>query len=400
MRTTFSRIQQAIKQTKKKILISLVILALIVIGLILLAGEAIRPSLEKAIFYYRSDGKDSKLFYTKSNNRPEYLVAIPSEEGEPGKYKVPRHSYVSHNGSVLIYFEKIGQTPIEIDFEHKDLTVHRILYKPKYVNLKTGAIEEIDKQLDTSGLVFSPNDEKIAWVLSIKESTIQEIEFKGIKREVWISNIDGANARLLATLDEKVVSLARWENDYIYFLGVKGIGYYSLGRIDVKTGKVNYQRPKYCSEDLANCQNFEFSSSGELFIYEAGLEKEGKQIIELFVGSFDNKKSWQILTKNYISDRLWMPNEESIIYTEQITPPATALQEKIHLVDLKTNKDKEIYSGSYVSQLFPDSSGEYLYFIEKETDQKFNLVRLEMKTKKTEILESGEYNQMQIFSAN
>jgi len=393
------RIFEATKQTERKVLIGLFIAVLVVIVLILFVGNIItKPSLERAVFYYRADGKDSKLFYLNSGNSPQYLVSIPSEEGEPGKYKVPLHNYISHNGKVLVYFEKKGDVLLaSID---KDFTAYRIIYKPKYVDLKSRSVNDISQNIDAAGLVFSPDDKKIAWVLSVAESTIQELESAGRKREIWLSNVDGSSAKRLAILDDKVVLPQRWSGDYIYFRGVKGVGHYSLGRINVKTGQIKYVQPKYCSENLTNCQNFNFSSSGDLFIYEAGVSQDNKAAVELFVGDFSGKKSWQILAKNYISDRLWMPDEKSILYTEQEAVKGDGIREKIHLVNLETNKDQEIYSGSYVSQLVPDSSGDYLYFIEKETDQKFNLVKLNIKTKKSEILESGPYDQMQIFAAN
>ena len=395
------RIFETIKQTEKRVLIGLFIAVLVVIGLMLFVGKiATKPSLEGAVFYYRVDGKDSKLFYLNSGNSPQYLVSIPSEEGEPDKYKVPAHSYISHSGKVLVYLEKTGEVPVGMPAKEADFSVFRITYKPKYIDLKSHSVNDINQDIDASGLVFSPDDKNIAWVLSVAESTIQELESAGRKREVWVSNVDGSNAKRLATLDDKVVLLQRWFGSYIYFRGLKGVGYYSLGRINVKTGQVEYIRPKYCSEDLSNCQNFNFSPSGNLFIYEAGLSQDNKESIELFVGDFSGKKSWQILAKNYISDRLWMPDEKSIIYTEQEAIKGGGIREKIHLVNLETNRDQEIYSGNYVSQLVPDSSGNYLYFLEKETDEKFNLVELNIKTKKSEILESGPYNQMQIFSAN
>ena len=395
------RIFEVIKQTKKRVLMGLFITVLVVIVLILFVGNIItKPSLEGAVFYYKVDSKDSKLFYLDSGNKPQYLISIPSEEGEPGRYKAPVYSYISHNGKTLVYLEKAGEVPIDMSIEEVGFSAFRIIYKPKYVDLRSHSINDIDQNIGASGLVFSPDDKKIAWILSVEESIIQELESAGRRREVWLSSIDGGSAQRLATLDDKVVLLQKWVGDYIYFRGVKGAGYYSLGRINVKNGRVEYVRPKYCSEDLSNCQNFSFSSSGNLFIYEAGLLQDNEESIELFVGDFSGKKSWQILAKNYISDRLWMPNEKSIIYTEQEAVKGKGIREKIHLVNLETNKDQEIYSGSYVSQLVPDSSGDYLYFLEKETDEKFNLVELNIKTKKAEILESGPYSQMQIFSAN
>ncbi len=397
------KIIEATKQTKKRFLFGFGIFALIIVGLILLSGKVIKPPLQGGVFYYEGEGKDLKLFYTNAGNEPQYLITIPAEE-EAGKYKVPLHNYVTHNGNVLIYFEKTGQVPVQLTPGKEDFTANRIIYKPKYVDLKSGSIKDISQDIDAGSLVFSQDDKEIAWILNIKESTIEEIEKSGKKREVWLSNVDGGNARRLTTLDEKVILLQKWNNNYIYFRGIRGAGYYSLGSIDIRNGKVRYIQPKYCSEDLSNCQNFIFSPSGDLFIYEAGLERDGKKGIEMFVESFDGKKSWQILVENYISERLWASDEKSILYTEQETVqepgPVFVIKERAHLVNLKTNEDKEIYTGSYLSQITFDGNGKYLYFIEKETDQKFNLVRLNLKDNKTEILDSGEYDQLMIFSAN
>ena len=353
-----------------------------------------------AIFYFKSEGKDASLFYVNNGNNPKKLITILAEGGDPGEYKAPKHIYVSHNGNSLIYFEKTGLVPIQAIPGKEDFTMYRIIYKPKFVDLGKNSIKDINQDIDTSNLLFSPDDKKIAWVLSAKESTLDELEKAGRKREVFISDVDGTNAKSLTVLDDNVVLLERWQGDYIYFRGIKGVGYYSLGRTDIKTGKTEYIKPKYCSDNLANCQNFNFSSSGEFFIYEASSTRDNKNIIELFAEDFNNKRSWQILCKNYISDRLWMPDEKNIIYTEQENVKEVGIREKIHLVDLKTNKDQELYTGSYVSQIFPGRSGDYLYFLEKETDTKFNLVRLNIKTKKSEILDFGDYSQFQIFSAN
>ena len=93
-----------------------------------------------------------------------------------------------------------------------------------------------------------------------------------------------------------------------------------------------------------------------------------------------------------------MPDESSIVYTEQLTERKIGLREKIHLVNLDTKEDKEIYSGSYLSQLVPDFSGKYLYFLEKETDEKFNLKRIDIKSSETAIIDSGPYNQLKVFA--
>ena len=390
------KIVEAIKQTKRKIYLGLLVAVIVIVGLFLLAGKTVRPSLEGAVFYYKGDGVNSKLFYMSSNREPEYLIILPSEEIDVGKYKVPQHSYISHNGKILMYFERAEEIPIEEIGE--GLTAYRIIYKPKLIDLKSGSIKNIKQNIDSGSVVFSPDDRDIAWVLRVDESTIKELEEAKKKREVWLSNPDGGDARRLAILDDKVILLQKWYGDYIYFRGIHGVGYYSLGRIDVRTGRVKYLQPKYCLEDLTNCQNFRFSSSGELFVYEAGVIKENQETVELFIESFDQKKSWQILVANYISDRLWMPDEEYIIYTEQVIEREIGLREKIHLVNLKTGEDSEIYSGNYISQIVPDSSGEYLYFLEKETDEKFNLIKLNIEKGETEIIDSGAYNQLKVFS--
>ena len=164
-------------------------------------------------------------------------------------------------------------------------------------------------------------------------------------------------AKKIADLDEKVVLLQYWNGNYVYFWGLKSVGSYGLGRININTGLVEHIFPKYCSEELTNCQNFRFSSSGELFIYEAGVRKEGeeeKQVMSLFAESFDKEESWEILVTNYISDRLWMPNEKGVVYTEQVLKKKGGIEEIIHLVDLNTKEDKKIYSGNYISQITPE----------------------------------------------
>lgn len=398
MKIDVKKINKAIKQTKNEVWVGLLVLIIVVLGAILIIGSLVKPPSGGAVFYYKIEGKDAKLFYMVPDKKPEYLLTLPSEETEPGRYKVPKHSYLSHNREILIHFERAEEIPIgEVS---EGFMAYRIIYRPKYVNLKDGFIKdiEIEQNIDSVSLVFSPSDEDIAWVLRVEESTVEELEETEKKREVWTSDSDGSNARHLATLEEKVILLQKWHGDHLYFWGIQGVGYYSVGKINVKTGKVEYVRPKYCSGDLANCQNFRFSSSGKLFLYEAGLEKEEEETVELFVESFDGEESWRILVNNYISDRLWLPDENGIIYTEQIVERKTGLREKIHLVNLRTKEDKEIYSGSYLSQLVSDSSGKYLYFLEKETDEKFNLKRLNIEKGDTEIVDSGEYNQLKVFS--
>lgn len=387
-----------VRKTRRTILVIILVVVIVAVGVILfLDKEAAKYSLGEAVFYYKGESADSKLFYMLPGQEPGYLITLPSEEIELDKYKVPQHSYISNSGEILIYFEKTEEVPIEDIGD--GLTAYRKIYQPKLVDLRNGSVKNIEENIDSGSLVFSLDDKDIAWVLRAEESTIQELESAEKKREIWLSNPDGNNARHLAALDEKVVLLQKWYDNYIYFWGIQGIGYYSLGRIDVRNGRVTYLQPKYCSENLANCQNFHFSPSGDLFLYEAGIIKEDDgEGVELFIESFDGKRSWQILVANYMSDRLWMPNEKSIIYTEQLTERGVGLREKIHLVNLETKEDKEIYSGSYLSQLVPGISSKYLYFIEKETDEKFNLIRLDIENNGTTIIDSGPYNQLKIFT--
>ncbi len=397
----FNKISKAITGTKRQIVIILVIAVIIVIGLFLILGKgAIKYFPEGAVFYYKIEGKDAKLFSLKSGDEPRHLAAVPAEEIDADNYRVPKHSYISENGDILIYFERTAEVPIGTLGENDEYTAYRIIYQPKYVDLKTGAVKEIEQDIDSGSLVFSPDESKIAWVLLVKESTVGELEQAGTRREIWISNPDGSNARQLAILDDKVILLQRWKGDYIYIWGIKGVGYYNLGRINIKTGKVQYIQPKYCLENLTNCQNFSFSPSGRLFIYEAGFDQEEKENVEVFAESFTGGESWKILVANYVSDRIWMPDNKSIIYTEQIVEKKVGVREKIHLANLETGEDKEIYTGSYVSQIIVDASGRYLYFIEKETDEKFNLMRLDIKTGKTEIIDFGEYYHLKLFSFN
>ncbi len=398
---TIKKIFGAIKQTKMKTLLIVAIAIVVIVAAILILGKvAIKYSLSEAVFYYKGETKDTKLFYIMPGKQAEYLLTIPSEESADGKYKVPQNDYFSHDGKSLIYFKKIGEVPVESIKTDEGYTAYRKIYKPQLVDLKKHSVKEINQEMDSSRVVFSSDDTKITWVMAVKESTFDELEQSKRKREVWISNPDGTNAKLSATLDDKVVLLKEWNGDYIYFVGSRGIGYYNLGEINTKTGKVKYFQPKYCLEDLTNCKDFQFYSSGELFIYQASIKDDKSEKIALFVESPDKEKSWQILVENYISDKLFSSDGKSVIYTEQVNASSSQFREKIHLVNLGTSQDQEIYSGNYVSQIIPDKNDDYLYFIEKETDEKFNLVRLNIQNKKADIIESGRYDDLKIFSAN
>lgn len=401
MNIDIKKIQQAIVSAKRKIAIILIVAAIIILCLFLVIGKGVIPRLsDNGVFYYKVEGKDAKLFSLESGDNPKHLTTIPAEEIGVDDYRVPKHTYVSESGNVLIYFERTEEIPLGTMGENDEYTAYRIMYQPKHVDLKSGEVKEIKQDIDSGSLVFSPDENKIAWVSLVQESTVGELEQAGVQREVWLSNSDGTDAKQLVILDDKVVLIQRWEGNYIYFWGIKGVGYYTLGRINTKSGKVQYVRPKYCLEDLTNCQNFSFSPSGRLFIYEAGFNQENNENVEIFAESFTGGESWKILVANYVSERIWMPDNKSIIYTEQTTERKIGVRETIHLANLETGEDTEIYTGSYISQIFPDSSGRYLYFIEKESDEKFNLVKLEIKSGKADIIDSGEYYHLKLFSFN
>jgi len=147
------QIKKIVKQTKIKILIILAV-AIIVIatgilllakeatGILLLAKEAAKYSLEGAVFYFKGMGEKTKLFYLEPGVSPQPLIDLPSEEVNPGKYKVPKHSYISHNGETMIYFERVEEVPVGIISEEQELMAFRIIYKPKYRFRRLGFFSE------------------------------------------------------------------------------------------------------------------------------------------------------------------------------------------------------------------------------------------------------------------
>ncbi len=161
----------------------------------------------------------------------------------------------------MVYFKQIEEVPIENFGENQEFVISRLIYKPILVNFKNGQEKEIDQEIDSAGLVFSPDDKKIAWVKQISEVTYSQIEQSGKKREVFISNKNGENAELLASFEENLIILKRWSGDYIYFQGLWDAFNRSLGRINIKTKRVEYLNLQGCGENLENCQNFEFTPS-------------------------------------------------------------------------------------------------------------------------------------------
>jgi len=402
--TKIEKINFILKQAKIKIIFGLIIILIIIIGLFLfLDSSKTIFSKEQGVYFCKAE-KDKQDFDISEFEEQglKKLISLPLEKVDLDKNRIPKHIYISPNKKNLIYFEKTEEVPVGTISKEKGLVAVRIMYQPQCINLKTGSKKEIDQKIDSGSLVFSPTGVKIAWIKRVEEATLEKLQATNKKREIWTSNLEGKKAKKIADLDEKVVLLQYWNGNYVYFWGLKSVGSYGLGRININTGFVEHIFPKYCSEELTNCQNFRFSSSGELFIYEAGVRKEGeeeKQVMSLFAESFDKEESWEILVTNYISDRLWMPNEKGVVYTEQVLKKKGGIEEIIHLVDLNTKEDKKIYSGNYISQITPSKDSEYLYFIEKENDQVFNLIKLNIQTQESEIIDSGEYNQLKLISS-
>jgi len=371
------------------------ILIAVLIGIIfgVVIWKILSPKLGEGAFYYRLDGDKANLFLLDNKGEGEKIVTVPAQEVDLGKYKPPKNSFVSSDNRYLIYLQKTKEEAIG-DIGN-NMTAVRNFYEPILVNLKTGAEKKINQQIDASGLVFSLDSSQIAWIKEIKESTFEEIEKSQKKRELWISRIDGENAQLLATFDEKVVLLKRWSDDYIYFQGVYGINYSSLGRINISTKKIEHILPEKCDKELSNCQNIELSPSGRMFLYEIYTKKDDKEITELYLGDFESRKYKPVLTTDRISDKRWLDNEKGFFYTEQEMTKDEGVRETIHLVDLYKETEKEIYKGSYVSQLVYSESENYLYFLESDNGNevnRFKLMKLNIKNQKADTILVENYN--------
>ncbi len=392
------------KDHKIRIAIILSVVLIVAIGLFLFLGPQGRAPIKGQGIYYcnsQNNSQDFNVFVFQQQQEPEQLISLPMELVNPQKHRVPKHIYISHNGANLIYFKKTEEIPVETVSEEQGLVAVRLMYKPVYVNLKNKSEKEIDQKIDSGSLVFSPNDTRIAWIKRVEEATVKELEATNRKRELWTSDLKGEKAKKIASLDDRVVILQAWNNNYIYFWTLKTLSSYGLGRVNIKNGEIDYIVPKYCSKDLANCQNFQFSPSGEMFIYEAGvkIDDQDEEKISLFIEDLNQEESFQIMVSTYISDSLWAPNQESIIYTEQVPQKSGKIEEKIHLVNLASKEDQEIYSGNYISQITPSKDGDYLYFIEKESDEKFNLIKLNIESGESKTIASDEYNHLKIISS-
>jgi len=375
------------------------ILIAVLIGIILgiLLWKILSPKLGEGVFYYRLDGNKANLFLLDNKGEGEKIITVAAQEVDLGKYKPPRHSFISPDRRQLVYFKKSKEE--QIGDLGNGMIASRIYYDPILVNLKTGTEKKIEQPIDSTSLVFSPDSNSIAWIKEIKDSTYEEIEKNDTKRELWISIADGESPQLLAKFEENVLLLKRWNEDYVYFQGIFDANIKSLGRINIKTKRVEYIIPKSCNTNLTNCQNIEFSPSGKMFLYEIYSQKDNKEITELYLGDFETRDYKPVLTTDRISDKIWLDTEKGFFYTEQKSGKNNEIIETIHLVDLYKETDNEIYSGSYISQLAFDGFSNSLYFLERSEGEEmniFNIMRLNVKTKKAEKMLTENYNNILI----
>ncbi|MBU4285039.1 hypothetical protein KKF60_00295 [Patescibacteria group bacterium] len=375
------------------------ILIAVLIGIILgiLLWKILSPKLGEGVFYYRLDGNKANLFLLDNKGEGEKIITVAAQEVDLGKYKPPRHSFISPDRRQLVYFKKSKEE--QIGDLGNGMIASRIYYDPILVNLKTGTEKKIEQPIDSTSLVFSPDSNSIAWIKEIKDSTYEEIEKNDTKRELWISIADGESPQLLAKFEENVLLLKRWNEDYVYFQGIFDANIKSLGRINIKTKRVEYIIPKGCNTNLTNCQNIEFSPSGKMFLYEIYSKKNDKEITELYLGDFEKRDYKPVLTTDRISDKIWLDTEKGFFYTEQKSGKNNEIIETIHLVDLYKETDNEIYSGSYISQLAFDGSSNSLYFLERSEGEElnmFNIMRLNVKIKEAEKMLTENYNNILI----
>jgi len=378
----------------------LVLIAIIIgIGIGIFIWNLLGSVLTKGIFYYKVDGDKADLFSAKDSNTKK-ILSVSAREIDPGDFRPPKRTYVSHDRKNMVYFKQVDEKPLE-NQENPELIAYRVIYEPMLVNLKNKKETKINQSMDSASLVFSSDDNQIAWIKQIDEATYQEIETSGKKRELWISKINGDDAKLLTSFDENLILLEVWSRDYIYFQGLWDVNNRSMGRINIKTKEIENMVPGQCEEFLGNCQDIEFSPTGNRFLYEIYTKKDDKDITALYLGDFDKKEFLEVLTTDQISDRLWLDDGERFFYTEQSLVKrgdGTAemdTRETIHLVDIKNQIDDKIYSGSYISQLTLDLVKRYLYFLEKEKNgENFNLNRLDLKTKEVKTILTDNYNKI------
>jgi len=380
------------KLKQKSFLVFVAIIIGVFIGIVI--WKFLGPSLGQGVFYYRVEGNEAGLFLLK-NSHSKKIVNLAAREVNPGDFRPPQRSYLSNSKKEMIYFKQIDEVPVEGVEQNQEFVINRVIYRPILVNLKSGKETELNQEIDSAGLVFSPDDKKIAWVKQVNEVTYTQIEQSGKRREVMVSDKDGQNPQSLVSFDENLIVLKKWTGDYIYFQGFWDVYNRSLGRINIKTKQVEYLTPQGCVKTLENCQNFEFTDSGNKFLYEIASKKDDKDITELYLGDFNTKKSLAVLTTDQIGNRVWIDDGKMFFYTEQEEDKKGNINETIHLVDIENQTDDAVYQGNYISQLTFDQGGRYLYFIEKQREgENFNLMRLDLKTKKTEIILTENYNKI------
>jgi hypothetical protein len=375
---------------------SFFVLLAIIVGIFIgiAVWKFLGPTLGMGIFYYKVEGSEANLFLLK-NSHSKKLISLPAREIDPGDFRPPKRSYLSNSRKEMVYFKQVDEVPVEDAAGNQEFIVNKIVYKPILVNLKNGKEIEISQLIDSAGLVFSPNDEKIAWIKQVDEATYTQIEQSGKRREIMISDKDGKNSESLISFEENLIILKKWAGDYIYFQGLWDVYTQSLGRVNIKTKQVEYLIPQGCAKSLENCKNIEFAPSGNKFLYEIISKKDDKDITELYLGDFDKNEFLAVLTTDQIGNRVWVDDGEVFFYTEQEVDKFDKVIETIHLVNIKNQTDDSVYSGNYISQLTFDLGGRYLYFIEKQQEgENFNLMRFDLKIKKAEVLLTENYNKI------
>jgi len=372
-----------------------IIAAVIVgVGIGILIWKFWSPAIGSGIFYFQVSDNKANLYLLKNSNSKD-LVSLSAREVDVNDFRPPKHAFISNSREEMIYFKEVGEEPVTGIGESEGMQVNRVIYKPVLVDLRSGKETEINQQIDSTSIVFSPDDSQIVWVKSVAETTYQQIEESGKKRETWVSDKNGGNAQLLASLDENLVMLKRWTGSYIYFQGLWDTTNKSIGRIDTRTKQTEHLIPDGCTDMMENCNNIEFSPSGSKFLYEISSNKDNKDITELYLGDFETRQYLAVLTTDQIGNRLWIDDGQKFFYTEQVEDKNGNVVETIHLVDIQNQTDDSVYSGNYISELTFDSAGRYLYFLEKQKDSNnFNLVQLDLKTRKNAIILSDNYNRV------
>jgi len=202
--TKIEEISTLLKKTKTKIIIGLILALIIVVGLFLFfgpnkamlsnghgvyfcKGEKDKQDFDISEFGKQELKKDKQDFDISEFGKQELkkIITLPLEKVDLEKNRIPKHIYISPNKKNLIYFEKTEEVPLGTISKEKGLVAVRIIYQPKYVNLKTGSKKEIDQKIDSGSLIFSPTGTKIAWIKRVEEATVEKLQENNKKRELW-----------------------------------------------------------------------------------------------------------------------------------------------------------------------------------------------------------------------